>query len=179
MDILNEKLKKIGFKKNYHKEYYEKNKTQLDYYYKNKEKILKKRKNIRDNYDFEKRQLIKQYQREYYRQQKQIKIFCSKCQTYVVRRNMYIHVKTKKHSLTPEEIKSKLLDEIKNNVKPFNNKINKREIDIDEKIYNRYNYQRNKNKQKHRNKIKKIERQQQIIKERHSKPFSNVIVIWV
>jgi hypothetical protein len=183
MDKLNNELtEKVKFDskndniydyKNYHKEYYRKHKTQLEYYYKNKKKILEEKKRIRDNYTFEQKTYMKQYQREYYKRQTQIKIYCEKCDTTIMRRSWYLHVRSQKHNMTPEHFKSLLLKEFKQKIKPFHNAVYKSDINFDEKTYNRYRYQY----QKHKKKMKDIKKRDKILLERHTKPYLDKIII--
>ena len=159
--------------KNYHKEYYRTHKTQLAYYYKNKKKILDEKKEIRDNYTFEQKTYMKQYQREYYKQQTKIKVYCHTCDISIMKRSWYLHVRSQKHNMTPEHYKSLLLKEFKQKIRPFHNSIYKSNINFDEKTYNRYRYQY----QKHKKKIKNIKKQQYILRERHTKPYLDKIII--
>ena len=183
MDKLNNELtEKVKFEtkndnpynyKNYHKEYYRKHKTQLEYYYKNKKKILAEKKHIRDNYTFEQKTYMKQYQREYYRQQTQIKVYCEKCDTSIMRRSWYLHVRSQRHNMTPEHYKSLLLKEFKQKIQPFHNAVYKSTINFNEKTYNRYRYQY----QKHKAKLKNIKKQDEILRQRHTKPYLDKIII--
>ncbi|MHA2085446.1 MAG: hypothetical protein ACXABD_16950 [Candidatus Thorarchaeota archaeon] len=160
--------------KNYHKMYYQKHKSQLEYYYKNREKILAKKKEIRDKHSFEEKTYMKQYQKEYYKQQSRIKIYCEKCDTTIMRRSWYLHIRSQKHNMTPEHYKSLLLKEIKQKIKPFHNAIYKSTINFDEKTYNRYRYQ----KQKYKKKMKNIKKRDKILLERHTKPYLDKIIIY-
>lgn len=160
--------------KNYHKAYYQKHKSQLEYYYKNREKILAKKKEIRDKHSLEERTYMKQYQREYYKQQSRIKIYCEKCDTTIMRRSWYLHIRSQKHNMTPEHYKSLLLKEIKQKIKPFHNAIYKSTINFDEKTYNRYRYQ----KQKYKKKMKNIKKRDEVLLERKTKPYLDKIIIY-
>jgi len=178
-----DKLNKVKFEskndnpynyKNYHKEYYRKHKQQLEYYYKNRDKILAKKKEIRDNYTFQEKTYMKQYQKEYYKQQSLVKVYCEKCNTTIMRRSWYLHIRSQKHNMTPEHYKSLLLKEIKQKIQPFHNAVYKSTINFDEKAYNRYRYQYQKNKKK----LKNIKNQDEILFRRHNTPYLEKIIIY-
>ena len=171
---MNNKSKKID-NKEYHKNYYQKHKQQLDYYYKNKEKILKKKKLQRDNSSIDVKLLNKLYQREYYKLQKDIKVFCNKCNILVVKRSWYLHTKTLKHTLTKEE-----LIEHKKNIKKKNKQ--RKKLTKEEKEYYKWRYSKYRERQlankKKRAKEKKAIKQKEIMKIRLTKPFDEKIIIY-
>jgi hypothetical protein len=156
------------------------NKTsQLNYYYKNKRKILKRCKSLRSNLTEFEKQLKKEYQHKYYEKTKEY-ISCETCKCKILKHGLSTHLKSKKHKFNlickNEQVKDrvKILKEKKQRRRAFL-------VPKDEKIYNQQIQIKYINSDYHKKlyQKKKREKQQERIKQHGKKEFDTVIVIWI
>lgn len=153
--------------------------SQLNYYYKNKKKILKRCKTLRSNLTEFEKQLKKEYQHKYYEKRKEY-VTCQTCNCQILKHGFKTHLKSKKHKFNliskDEQVKDKvkILKEKKQRRRAFL-------VPKDEKVYNKVIHIKYVNSDYHKKLYQKKKRQEKEkrIKEHGNREFDTVIVIWI